>query len=536
MIKNGKYRFFFAYAAAGNQIIKVPCYPLGLPTLKDEKQDGQKFFRRKLSGDLTFKNDTKLGVTDFSFIKSIEDGSFLNPCSTELLFIWEKKCNNVWSEYWEGVFYAKDGAFDNDACEYSVQPDPNDEYRCLTEKKDIDKNILELTPASSIFSERDFKYETVTCVEDINIAPADYTVIGAGCVQLDTSYSGGAPISPNFADNCLPWNDAIIWNSDYIITSGNPAIGQTLTVLTSTTWIRELKYVPYVGGVWVTPGATWTDRGQVVVNGIYYRLYTRRPLDLVQPSYDYVCYNVLQFGYEWNQFPDIGVTYDRGRWLNDVIESFADDCNLSYSSSFFQDGINPVTGLTSQTDKLLLVQKSDAKDPTSTEQATIGNLTFAELERYCMKIFNVYWTIENGVLKFEHESYFDNVQGLDLTQSQYLDKAKNKYAYRQLTRPEREVYKWAEQENTDFVGVPIIYDSRCAERGVISETIIDKITTDVWYVQGTPSDISSEGFVLLATDGTDVIVDSGVLTQLDYANAPLSWANLQDAFSGIEDR
>ena len=122
------YRF---YLTIGSSEIEV--FPLNFlkTSLVDSREQGQIFYRRKFSGTLRFRNDAKLGITDFTLINLVETlilaGSL--DCQDLLLRIEQKNSGaNTYHTYWEGHFATSDGKFDLDQCTFEVTPLPYDDY------------------------------------------------------------------------------------------------------------------------------------------------------------------------------------------------------------------------------------------------------------------------------------------------------------------------------------------------------------------------------------------------------------------------
>jgi hypothetical protein len=92
-----------------------------------------------------------------------------------------------------------------------------------------------------------------------------------------------------------------------------------------------------------------------------------------------------------------------------------------------------------------------------------------------------------------------------------------------------------EADNTNFVGVPIFYNSKCVNNDPntnVKETSVN-VTTDLQYIIDNPDAIADEGFVIFCNylDGTYFIkLGVGVLTDEILFNVDLSWANLENAY------
>lgn len=202
-------------------------------------------------------------------------------------------------------------------------------------------------------------------------------------------------------------------------------------------------------------------------------------------------------------------------------------------------GKNYVNGEDNEYNYLVLVQKSDAREPNASNAAAIGKASFYTITKWLHEMFQVYWYIENGKVRFEHISALDEPMGLDLTQSRFAHEMKksNRYTYNEKERPKYERFSFAEAGNQDFIGDDIYYNTSCADQDAetnVLEHSVPEITTDIEFVLRSPEDIGKDGFVMLACakNGANykAIVSTGVLSLDDMTNAPLSWANLHHVF------
>lgn len=100
-----------------------------------EKESGQEFFRRKLSGELTFESD------DYTFIfQQAFDTQFVLE-----IFI-STNAGQSWSSYWKGTFWKTDCSFDDDAETVVVKPSVFDQYSDIMAGLDREYNLIELAP------------------------------------------------------------------------------------------------------------------------------------------------------------------------------------------------------------------------------------------------------------------------------------------------------------------------------------------------------------------------------------------------------
>jgi hypothetical protein len=243
------------------------------------------------------------------------------------------------------------------------------------------------------------------------------------------------------------------------------------------------------------------------------------------------------------------INYSTSRLLKNVVEElvkFICPKLDGIRSDFFQwNPLNPsltnyVYGGVNQYNFLCISQKSDVKNPNSTEKATVGNLTWEQFVSWLRNI-EVYYIVINNEVHFEHISRLKGSVGLDLTQGKYVEYAEhiNQFSYSKFEMAKLEKYAWAESLNIDFVGFPIEYKESNGEYSlcVNSDTKnheFKELTTDLKFIQTNPSDISNKGFVIFATtfDGTDynVIDGQGILSGSNILNSPMSITVLQDRF------
>ena len=177
--------------------------------------------------------------------------------------------------------------------------------------------------------------------------------------------------------------------------------------------------------------------------------------------------------------------------------------------------------------------KSDFRDPTASNPATICNLSFDDIERIMSEVFNVYWLIDGNRLRFEHYSWFNKNINYDTTIATNfpLNELKNKITFDPEDFPSQENWKWMESEMSgDFKGVPIIYSEYCSDKKP-KDRGLSFATTDINYILNNPDKIANDGIVILdcVTGPGPYLypyVVNGYITGTPQRNARLSWANL----------
>ena len=238
-----------------------------------------------------------------------------------------------------------------------------------------------------------------------------------------------------------------------------------------------------------------------------------------------------------------GDTYNRGRWLKDVLQYFLTDFGLTLKSDFFQSNVNPVTLESDNPTRLLqLLQKSDAKNPTSTELATNGRIKFSDLITDLCNIFNLQWYVAGNYFIIEHVSTLADQFTIDATGKYNFNK--RNYTYIADEIPRKVKWSWMDEtDDLDFSGVPVEYDvanSSGRNKDNTQEIRIGTISTDLNQMRDTilKANVANGGFCLVALTGgnggysgifyvRDIV---GKLTGLLKVNGYLSFSNIVEKF------
>lgn len=104
-------------------------------SLSFEKESGEEFFRRKLSGELTFQSVDYQRIDTAAF-----DTKFL------LVMYISYNAGVSWAVYWTGEFWKTDCKFDGDAQTVKVTPTVSDQYTEILAGLDKEYNLIELKP------------------------------------------------------------------------------------------------------------------------------------------------------------------------------------------------------------------------------------------------------------------------------------------------------------------------------------------------------------------------------------------------------
>ena len=203
---------------------------------------------------------------------------------------------------------------------------------------------------------------------------------------------------------------------------------------------------------------------------------------------------------------------------------------IYFVSDFFQinpenpSSINYVTGATTLTNDIRFIQRSDAIFFFG-QGATLGNMTFADLDQVLRNSFQVYWTEDiNGDLRLEHYSFFENVSvGLDVTTGDQAIYTKNKtdYDYKKELLPFVEnVFDDGNHHNYNWDLREIKYvDNNGSKLPCVGVNDLDRswgdINSDFEYFFEYPTDIPRSGWVMVACrlylGVNEIIFEDGLL-------------------------
>lgn len=211
--------------------------------------------------------------------------------------------------------------------------------------------------------------------------------------------------------------------------------------------------------------------------------------------------------------------------LNQFAPEITHQGTSEYSQFLYGDD-NPV--VPGQKFRLFVTQKSnilvgDYQQPAQKAKATLQQ--FMNMLRDCFRCF---WYIEDNKLKIEHILWFRNggsyskdlVIGTDLTQLNNIRNGKkwgfatSEYSFDKVDMPERFQFQWMDDVTTAFEGLPIEVLSKYVTEGKIEDINISNFTSDVDMMILSPSEMSKDGFGLLAA------VDANALSNDDSGLYP----------------
>lgn len=199
--------------------------------------------------------------------------------------------------------------------------------------------------------------------------------------------------------------------------------------------------------------------------------------------------------------------------LAKIAPGITHDKTTNYSQ-FLYDDTNPITGIKQ---RLFIAPKSNVISSGYDQPAQKATITLKRITDMLRDCFRCYWFIdEQSRFRIEHISYFmrggtyqqeqPNI-GIDLTQQIVTRNgkpwayARNQYEFDKPEMAARYQFGWMDDVTEPFDGYPIDIISKYVNPDNIEQIDVSQFTSDVDYILLNPSEISKDGFVLLA--GTD---------------------------------
>ncbi|AFM54801.1 hypothetical protein B620_gp23 [Croceibacter phage P2559S] len=184
------------------------------------------------------------------------------------------------------------------------------------------------------------------------------------------------------------------------------------------------------------------------------------------------------------------------------------------------------------------------------QPAQKAEITLGQVLNMLRDVYRVFWHIENGKLRFEHISWYQNggtygapIVGADLTLLKQPRNGKswgfsqNKWAFDKENMPERFEFGWMDDVSPPFDGSPIQIRSNYVQLGRIEDLAVNGITTDIDFVMGNAQEISKDGFCLISAVVRGGIyrvpfieMELGYNEQVIMQNGLLSWTYLHPKF------
>lgn len=585
---NGK---FTANLTTVSRLEAVPVDPLNFYNTKFiwEREQDEIFFRKKLDGKLKFTNHADSHNDYTYFLEKI----LANPCCRIKFVVEKKcsdldianqddivlRTEQNWNIEWEGYLTHNMGKWNLSHCDVETEIEADDPYACLLDSKSEEVNVLECSEAKTVSIPVETSLEEYTCCldfENVNIGLGtgdNYPDYGRGpACGLYYNPTGG-PVHTSLLANiggaipstdCDPgppngrtagWRLQRLEVCDY--TEEHCIEGATTVCITGTfcfKYVREVIITFDVDGDPVEPdalgGNTWGAVESLTIAGFPATKWARNPSTTWnENNFAFSCVGgCLIFDYS-EAFPTPEVTtFETGRSFSDAANCIvtARCPNISgLRSDFFEinppgdtpgyvAGTNYVTGSVNKLANMMFIQMSDYLDPNADQPAFIGNITFEQLTALWRIAFNAYWFVDDdGYVRVEHISWFRRNVIADTTSITNDNRHRNKslkiFSFDRESIPTREEFKWQHQNNIDFVGFPIKYNSPCVNPTLIERYDLPIFSTDTTFLTFLTDPEDKDGFALICLDPdntTQIDQEIGKVSGILRNNAHLSWANL----------
>lgn len=179
-------------------------------------------------------------------------------------------------------------------------------------------------------------------------------------------------------------------------------------------------------------------------------------------------------------------------------------------SQFLYDDTNPITSIKQ---RLLIAPKSNVICAGYDQPAQKAPVTLKYITDMLRDCFRCYWFIDKqNRFRIEHISYFmrggrytgEPLVGIDLTKQIVTRNgkpwayARNQYEFDKPEMAARYQFGWMDDVTEPFDGYPIDIVSKYVTPDNIEQIDVSQFTSDVDYILLNPSEISKDGFVLLA--------------------------------------
>lgn len=210
--------------------------------------------------------------------------------------------------------------------------------------------------------------------------------------------------------------------------------------------------------------------------------------------------------------------------LAEVAPGIRHEATAEYSQ-FLYGSRNPIAG---DVFTLLMSPKSNLSRGGYQQPAQKAPITLQQVMNMLRDCFRCYWYIDGNRLRIEHVEFFRNGGSYDLN-LQYtadltalLNIRNNKpwgfnssaWQFDKVDMPERFEFSWMDEATRNFDGYPIEIISKYVMPGKIENVNIANFTSDIDYILMNPTDVSDDGFALLA-----VIRNTGNLFNLNTATS-----------------
>lgn len=237
-------------------------------------------------------------------------------------------------------------------------------------------------------------------------------------------------------------------------------------------------------------------------------------------------------------------TYPLGSVIKVLLAQIAPEIQFEETaeySEFLYGERNPITAVQQ---RLFITPKSNVINSDYDQPAQKAPITLKQVLDMLRDCFRCYWFLDGNKLRIEHIYFFalggsytgGAVIGRDLTSEvetrngKSLAYATSKYSFEKPETVGRYQFGWMDDVTELFEGYPIDIISGYVNKASIEEVTVSQFTSDIDYILLNPSEISMDGFVLLAA------VESNGEYRLPYVNFILNYTDhtLQNGYMAFQ--
>ena len=468
---------------------------------QDEAKEGWAFMRR------VFNAQFPITGGDFSWLYAIETDA--DRCD-EISAVLEHTDGYTWN----GLLKLSETQWRVEDCTVSVKLSPDDKEACL-ESLILDDEFNLLEPSRDVYDlylyEGTIEYNTIGFVGIFDTSLYPFPTVDASdpawAIQnINATWTTGYDGTITWArqvitTNCVAGSPSPPDTPGWVLRENNCGTTSTAKYSKPVYMVPDPEVIPTDDGVtWrvsnIVPGANARNRANTALN------------------------------------------VSGGRLLNQLlIDIFDGSCPATVISDFLN--INPVGdapandayAVAPQYHHILIFQRSDIRLPNATQDATVGLLTLKKVLETLNQVLRLEWGYDSaGNFRIEHESYFHDTNGTDLTSPASTIISRTAYERLSDKYPRFERFAWDESyRQQDFEGQDIIYANAC---GSDVKQYNGGISTDIGTVLARPDLASDSGFMWVAAKLQSgqyrAITVPGALSGVELLNGYMAWANLQD--------
>ena len=232
--------------------------------------------------------------------------------------------------------------------------------------------------------------------------------------------------------------------------------------------------------------------------------------------------------------------YPLGSAISVLLKEIAPDVTFEETAEYSQFLFGERNPITMISQRLFITPKSNVINSGYDQPAQKASITLKTITDMLRDCFRCFWFVENGKFRIEHISFFMNggsytgspIVGRDLTEEIETRNGKDwafatsKFTYDKPEMTGRYQFGWMDDVTQLFEGYPIDILSNFVNKERIEDVTVSQFTSDVDYILLNPSQISQDGFVLLAAELSDEVY------KLPYVNFILNYTdhNLQNGW------